>query len=138
MPLLPLPVLPLLQVTESAPPAILQTLAAELSLPRAFVHVSAMMGLSGYLSSNILHLRILSVFSSLFAMCFNLWNRMFSPVGWNLTFMSINLGQIARLLLRDRDALTMTAEQQQLYEARRHDNDPADPHAPRRQPIPYG
>jgi len=119
MPTLPLPVLPLLAVSaEDVGPAVtlLHTIADELTLPRAFVHASAIMGLSGYLSSNILALRTLAVLSSAFAMCFNLWNRLFSPVYWNITFMSINLGQIVRLLRKSKDHITMTPEQQNLYE----------------------
>ncbi|KAL1522257.1 hypothetical protein AB1Y20_017252 [Prymnesium parvum] len=93
-----------------------EVLLAELSLPRAFVHASALLGLSGTLSTNILVLRSLSVLSSASALLFNIWNRLRSPIIWNLTFMTTNLAQIARLLLRDQQQLTISTDEQALFE----------------------
>ena len=95
---------------------LLSTLATEMTLPRAFVHASAILGLSGCLSSNILVLRTLSVLSSTMALCFNVWNRLRSPIIWNLTFMTTNLSHIARLLLKDKGHITITTDEQQLFE----------------------
>lgn len=110
-----------MSVTPAALPALFfercaSVLATELTLPRAFVHASAILGLSGCLSTNILVLRSLSILSSASALLFNVWNRLRSPIVWNLTFMLTNAMQIARILLADKRQLTITTEQQQLYE----------------------
>ena len=91
-------------------------LAREAALPQAFVHVSAFAGIAGMLSPNILTLRLLSVLSSSSALLFNLWNRMLSPVFWNLTFIAVNLSRIAQLLLASQDSVTLDANEQRLYE----------------------
>eukprot|EP00965_Chrysotila_dentata_P136445 4511904-Pleurochrysis_carterae.AAC.3 len=90
--------------------------AAEVQLPRLFVHCSALLGLSGLLSRDMLVLRTLSLLSSLSALAFNLWNRLSSPAAWNVAFMSINLTQIIRLVFQNDNSITLSSEQQRLYE----------------------
>lgn len=104
------------ELARSPAEAMLRVLSAELSPPRVFVHMSAIAGLSGCLSTNILVLRSLSVLSSACALCFNLWNRLLSAALWNLTFMSINLSRIGQLLLAAAPGLHLSPEQQQLFE----------------------
>lgn len=102
-------------VAVSAADTVLAAFAREMMLPRLFVHASALCGLAGCLSPNILILRMLSVMSSSFAMMFNLWNRLLSPVVWNLAFMTINISRIVQLLMRSGD-ITLSSDQQQLFE----------------------
>ena len=88
----------------------------ELSLPRAFVHLSAVAGISGMLSPNIVVLRMLSVLSSSSAMAFNLWNNLMSPVVWNVAFITVNLRHIAKLMLANKETISLDPNEQRLYE----------------------
>lgn len=90
-------------------------LVRELTPPRLFVHLSAAFGLSGFLSPNVLMLRILSVLSSLSALAYNMWNRLASPCFWNLMFMAINGMRIGQLLVSP-SHLTLSADEERLYE----------------------
>lgn len=64
----------------------------------------------------MLVLRALSVLSSLSALLFNLWNGLRSPCIWNVVFMTINTGRIAQLLAASKGTITLSSEEQQLYE----------------------
>ena len=99
-----------------AVPQLFSALRDSLAPPTLFVHLSALLGLSGFISSNVLMLRAFSILSSLSALAFNTWNGLRVPAAWNAIFVSINSLRISQLLRSQHDCLTLTPDESELYE----------------------
>lgn len=105
-----------LDVAQHASHELFGVLRELIAPPNVFVHLSALLGLSGFISSNVLMLRAFSIMSSLSALAFNTWNGLKIPAVWNVVFTTINSLRITQLLRSQKGCLTLTQDEQKLYE----------------------
>ena len=66
------------------------------------LNVGMISSLTGFMMSNVLHLRVLSVFGSVCGMIYNTKNRVWPSVAWGGIFVAVNATMIALLLLEQR------------------------------------
>lgn len=83
-----------------------------------FSHTASILTVLAYLVKDILWLRILAVLSCIFGIAYLYFlpsGPQWTPIGWNIVFMVINVVQIG-LIVRERSSVSFSEEEKELYE----------------------